>query len=67
MKRAVMPAVYTSDTGGFICKGVLAAMGFLALMPAQAQQDGVVATLKEVVVSGSRGEQAREELALVTD
>ncbi len=64
-----MPAVFTSDAGGFICKGVLAAMGMLAMVPAQAQaqQDSGTATLKEVVVSGSRGEQAREELALVTD
>lgn len=62
-----MPAVFNPDPGGFICKGVLAAMGLLALLPAQAQQDGGTATLKEVVVSGSRGEQAREELALVTD
>ncbi len=62
-----MPAVFTSDAGGFICKGLLVAMGMLALVPAQAQQDGGTATLKEVVVSGSRGEQAREELALVTD
>lgn len=61
-----MPTSFMPAPAQHCCKAALLAWGAMLLLPAQAQQDGG-ATLKEVVVSASRGEQARDEVPQVMD
>lgn len=62
-----MTASVTPPAARRLCQTLLLAWGALATLPAPAQTAGGTATLGEVVVSGSRSEQAREELALTMD
>lgn len=62
-----MPTSFMPAPAQHLCKATLLAWGAMTLLPAQAQQDGGTATLKEVVVSAARGEQAREDVAQVLD